>query len=68
MTKLPCRRALKLYIKLSLILTVTLAVVIRNDEGTKIKRISFGVKFRVGSPIAQIRSHRRSLNQILHQP
>ena len=35
MTKHPCRRALELYIKLSLILTVTLAVVIRYDEDTE---------------------------------
>ena len=55
MTKLPCRRALELYIKLSLILTVTLAVVIRYDEGTKISKSQVGVKFRIGSPIAQIR-------------
>jgi hypothetical protein len=42
MTKLPCRRALELYIKLSLILAVTLAVVIRYDEGTKFQRVRLG--------------------------
>ena len=42
MAELPCRRELKLYIKLSLILTVTLAVVYSlMSKGTKIQTNQF---------------------------